>query len=246
MTGSLDGRVAAVFGAAGGIGSACAHRLAEHGASLLLVDASADGLASLAASLPTKPLGSAVCDVRDPAQIAAALRLVEPEPGRVDVLVNTVGMPGRGSIDDVEPEKWDTVLAVNLTSVFSTCRAAMPYLRRSSGASIVNIASVAGLREQPGSLAYSAAKGGVVMFSRTLAADLAAEDIRVFAVCPTTVDTELVRPVVEAGDDPVAARAAYEAGQPMGRLLDPAEVAAVVVHLCSGERHPYTREPMVV
>jgi NAD(P)-dependent dehydrogenase (short-subunit alcohol dehydrogenase family) len=213
---------------------------------LVLADLDSTALEDLATSIDGSVLGIAVCDTRSQSDVQAVFDVVDDGPGLADIVVNSVGRPGRGMLDEVSREMWDDVLAVNLTSVFTTCRAALPYLRRSDHGTIVNLASVAGVRERPGSVAYSAAKGGVVMFSKTLAADLAGDDIRVFAVCPTAVDTERIRAFVEAGPDPAAALSAYEAQEPMGRMLSVEEIARVVADLCSAQRWPYTPEPLVI
>ena len=242
---TLVNRTIVLTGAAGGIGAACAHAFSELGAGITLLDSSADGLARLSAELSRPPASAAVCDLTDPRAVANAFDEVGARFGRIDALVNLVGVSGRGRIEDVSDDTWNQVISVNLTSVFYTCRAALPWIRAAGGGTVVNVASCAGLREQPGSLAYSASKGGVVMLSRTLAADLGKEGIRVHAVCPTAVDTDMIIGYFDAFEDPVQARVTYEANQPMGRLITVGEIADEIVALCLRQR-PYTPEPLVV
>ena len=181
------------------------------------------------------------------AQIRELLTAVEARFGRLDILVNSAGIPGRGRIEEIADDLWDRVVAVNLSGVFWACRYAVPILKRVGGGVILNLGSIAGLRGWPGSAIYSATKGGVVMLSRSLAADYARENIRVWAICPTAVDTPLLsRLLVEKADDPLAARQSYEAKEPMGRMITVDEVANAAVYLASDEHLPYTPEPFIV
>jgi meso-butanediol dehydrogenase / (S,S)-butanediol dehydrogenase / diacetyl reductase len=171
---------------------------------------------------------------------------VERQFGRLDILVNSAGIPGRGRIEVVADDLWDQAMAVNLSGVFWACKYAVPILQRGGGGVILNLASIAGLRGWPGSAIYSATKGGVVMLSRSLAADYARENIRVWALCPTAVDTPILNHLFVGKADPLAARQAYEAKEPMGRMIAVDEVANAAVYLASDEHLPYTPEPFIV
>jgi NAD(P)-dependent dehydrogenase (short-subunit alcohol dehydrogenase family) len=241
----LTGRNVVITGAAGGIGSASAAAFTACGANVVLMDSSAEGLARASQQLARPPVLTLAHDASDPPSVTAAFAQVEREWTCVDVLINAVGVAGRGRISETSDAMWRRAIDVNLSAVFYSCREALPLLRASSRGTIVNLASIAGLREQPGSLAYSAAKGGLVMFSRSLAADLAREGIRVHAVCPTAVDTAMLDDFFSAFADPEQARQDYEAAQPMGRMITVEEVADVIVDLCITPR-PYTPEPFVV
>jgi meso-butanediol dehydrogenase/(S,S)-butanediol dehydrogenase/diacetyl reductase len=236
----LEGKVALVVGAGGRIGRAIARVLGRDGARLALADVAPKSLDEPASVVDGVEMVER-CDVADSASVRALFSAVDRQMGRLDVLVNTAGIAGRGAIDEVDEGLWDRVIAVNLSGVFWACRCAVPLLRRAGGGTIVNIASIAGLREQSGSVVYSASKGGVVMLSRTLAADLVRERIRVYAVCPTAVETPLLGDAL-TGD----ARREVERGQPSGRLIQPEEVAEVVGALASGIGFPYAPEPFVV
>ena len=126
---TLVNRTIVLTGAAGGIGAACAHAFSELGAGITLLDSSADGLARLSAELSRPPASAAVCDLTDPRAVANAFDEVGARFGRIDALVNLVGVSGRGRIEDVSDVTWNQVISVNLTSVFYTCRAALPWIR---------------------------------------------------------------------------------------------------------------------
>lgn len=244
----LAGKIALIIGGGSGIGRAIALRFAEEGAAVTVADVQPEAgreTVSLIEAAGHQAVFFPV-DVTRPEQIKAALTRLESDFGRLDTLVNSAGIAGRGRIEDAPDELWERVVAVNLSGVFWACKYAIPALRRAGGGAIINLASVAGLRGWPGSAIYSATKGGVVMLSRSLAADYARENIRVWAICPTAVDTPIVNRHFEQADDPAAARRAYEANEPMGRLVTPAEVAQAAVYLASAEQPPYTPEPFIV
>jgi NAD(P)-dependent dehydrogenase (short-subunit alcohol dehydrogenase family) len=245
----LAEKIALVIGAGSGIGRAVALRFANEGALVAVADLIPEA-GQETASLITAAGGTAFywrVDVTQREQIRCMLAEVEARFGRLDILVNSAGIPGRGRIEEVADELWDRVVAVNLSGVFWACKYAIPLLKRAGGGVIINLGSVAGLHGWPGSAIYSATKGGVIMLSRSLAADYARENIRVWAICPTAVDTPLINNLLFAPEaDPQAARQAYEAREPMGRMISSTEVADAALYLASAEKPPYTPEPFIV
>jgi NAD(P)-dependent dehydrogenase (short-subunit alcohol dehydrogenase family) len=172
-------------------------------------------------------------DVTDDASVRAAVDRVLQEWDRLDVLVNNAGIGAQGTIADNSDDEWLQVLNVNLLGMVRTTRAALPALRRSPSAAIVNTGSIAATAGIPQRAAYSASKGAVHALTRAMAADHLAEGIRVCAVAPGTADTPWVGRLLERADDPAAERAALEARQPHGRLVSADEVAGAVAYLAS-------------
>jgi NAD(P)-dependent dehydrogenase (short-subunit alcohol dehydrogenase family) len=244
----LQSKITLIIGAGSGIGRAIAWRFAQEGAHVAVADVAPEAGQETVNQIITAG-GIAhffPVDVTQREQLRALLAAVETDYGRLEVLVNSAGVAGRGRIEDAPDELWERALAVNLSGVFWACKYAVPLLKRSGGGVIINLGSVAGLRGWPGSAIYSATKGGVVMLSRTLAADYAREHIRVFALCPTAVDTPIVNQLFTREADPMTAKQAYEAKEPMGRMLTTVEVANAAVYLASDERPPYTPEPLII
>jgi NAD(P)-dependent dehydrogenase (short-subunit alcohol dehydrogenase family) len=221
--GELDGLAAIVTGAASGIGAATASLLAERGARVAALDRD---------PAPAPPDGlTLVADVADDASVRAAVARVAAELGGVDVVVNVAGVGASGDVSANDDEEWRRVLDVNVVGIARVVRAALPYLRRSARASVVNVASAVAVVGVPNRALYSASKGAVVALSLAMAADHVREGIRVNAVVPGTADTPWVGRLLEAAADPAAERAALEARQPVGRLVTPREVAEAICYL---------------
>jgi NAD(P)-dependent dehydrogenase (short-subunit alcohol dehydrogenase family) len=172
-------------------------------------------------------------DVTDDASVRAAVNRVLQEWARIDVLVNNAGIGAQGTVADNPDEEWHRVLDVNLLGMVRTTRAALPALRRSPSAAIVNTGSIAATAGIPQRAVYSASKGAVHALTRAMAADHLAEGIRVCAVAPGTADTPWIGRLLERVDDPAGERAALEARQPHGRLVSADEVAGAVAYLAS-------------
>jgi NAD(P)-dependent dehydrogenase (short-subunit alcohol dehydrogenase family) len=232
MTAPLQ-RQAVLTGAAGGIGGAIARELMAQGATVHGIDRDPVGLTSLAQEFPGRfiPYEANLAD-RDATDRMLGL-LDTALAGRCDILVNNAGIACVQAFVMTEDALLDRLFAVNFTAVFRVTRALVPALRASGRASIVNIASELALIGQPGYVAYSATKGAILAFSRALAAELAAEGIRVNAVCPGPIDTLMLAGEFELADDPVAARAGEIAAVPLGRLGVPRDIAGVVAFLAS-------------
>jgi NAD(P)-dependent dehydrogenase (short-subunit alcohol dehydrogenase family) len=224
VSGDFDGLVAAVTGGASGIGAAVVAELATQGAQVAVLD--------LQEPAEDAPHALAIrTDVSDDASVRAAIERVLAELGRLDVLVNNAGIGAQGTVEDNDDAEWARVLDVNLLGMVRTSRAALPALRRSPAAAIVNTGSIAATAGLPQRALYSATKGAVVALTRAMAADHLAEGVRVNCVNPGTADTPWIGRLLDRADDPAAERAALEARQPHGRLVSPAEVAGAVAYL---------------
>jgi len=193
MTGRLQDRVALVTGAARGIGLAAARVLAEKGARVLMCDRDEDVVLAAADELLKERLTvkAAKTDVSDQASIAQAVAAAVAAWGRLDILVSNAAITDDTPFESISAERWHQVMNVNLDSVLYGAQAAMPHLRRSPCASIVNVASIQGLRGQPNSMAYATAKGAVVNLTRCMAVDFGPLGVRVNAIAPGYIDTRM-------------------------------------------------------
>lgn len=221
----FDGLVAVVTGGASGIGAAVVDLLRDRGAKVAVLD------------LDTDPVPEGVlavyADVTDDRSVRAAIDSVVDELGGLDVLVNNAGIGAQGTVADNDDEEWMRVLDVNLLGAVRTSRAALPHLRRSRAAAIVNTGSIAATAGLPQRAVYSASKGAVLALTRAMAADHLAEGIRVNCVNPGTADTPWIGRLLARAPDPDAERAALNARQPHGRLVTAEEVAQAVAYLAS-------------
>ena len=193
MTGRLQDRVALVTGAARGIGLAAARVLAEAGARVLMCDRDEEVVLAAAGDLLKAGLTvkAAKADVSDQASIAAAVGAAVSAWGRLDILVSNAAITDDTPFEAISAERWHQVMNVNLDSVLYGAQAALPHLKRSPCASIVNVASIQGLRGQPNSTAYATAKGAVVNLTRCMAVDFGPLGVRVNAIAPGYIDTRM-------------------------------------------------------
>jgi NAD(P)-dependent dehydrogenase (short-subunit alcohol dehydrogenase family) len=236
----FEGKVVLITGAAGGIGRAAAVRFAAEGARLGLVDLSRDGLRETQAAVE-KADGVAQtveADVTRAADVARYAAAVAERWGGVDCFFNNAGILGAvRPLVDYPEETFDRVLAVNVKGVWLGIKTVAPLMRARGGGVIVNTASIAGLRGSRNLVAYTASKHAVVGLTRTAAIELAPAGIRVNAVCPSPIDTDMVR-VLEEGASPANPAAFHErmaATIPLRRYGKPEEVAALVAFLCSAD-----------
>ena len=234
----LEGRVALVTGAAGGIGAAIAKAMAAEGARVVVADVKDGGPTVAEIEAAGGQALAVACDVADPAQVEALMAGAVDRFGGIDVLVNNAGISGGSSLaHELEIDVWNRVLAVNLTGQFLCVRAAMPHLLASGAGRIVNVASTYGIVGAPMAPAYCASKGGVVTFTRQLAVDYSGRGIRVNAILPGYIDTDMGGARAALGPEGAARanarRDAAAARQPIGRQGSAEEVARVAVFLAS-------------
>jgi 2-keto-3-deoxy-L-fuconate dehydrogenase len=221
----FEGLVALVTGGGSGIGAAIVAGLVEQGAKVAVLDRDTS-------RVPAGVLG-VDGDVTDDAAVRAGVERVVTELGGLDILVNNAGIGAQGTVADNTDEEWHAVLDVNLLGMVRVTRAALPHLRRSSAAAVVNTGSVAATAGLPDRVLYSATKGAVVAATRAMAADHLREGIRVNCVNPGTADTPWIDRLLARADDPEAERSALQARQPHGRLVSADEVAQAVLYLAS-------------
>jgi NAD(P)-dependent dehydrogenase (short-subunit alcohol dehydrogenase family) len=224
--GDFAGLAAIVTGGASGIGAATAALLLARGARVAVLDRAA-GQAASDARLEL------VADVTDAASVRAAIDAAAHAFGGVDVVVNNAGIGAIGTVEDNPDEEWARVFDVNVFGMVRVSRAALPHLRRSGHAAIVNTCSTAAGVGLPQRALYSATKGAVLSLTLAMAADHVHEGIRVNCVNPGTADTPWVGRLLGQSDDPDRERAALEARQPMGRLVSAEEVAHAIAYLAS-------------
>ena len=225
MPGEYDGLVAVVTGGGSGIGAAIGEELLARGAHVAVFDVDP-------ATGPAAALGIRV-DVSDDGSVRAGVEAVVRTWGRLDILVNNAGIGAQGTVEGNDDDEWHRVLDVNLMGVVRVSRAALPELRRSPAAAIVNVGSIAASAGLPQRALYSASKGAVLALTRAMAADHLSEGIRVNCVNPGTTETPWVDRLLARAEDPAAERAALEARQPHGRLVSATEVALAVAYLAS-------------
>lgn len=221
----FEGLKALVTGGASGIGRATAELLASRGAQVAVLD--------LDPTSVEKPLLGYQADVTDDDSVRRAVAAAIADLGGLDVLINNAGIGAQGTVEDNDDEVWHRVLDVNVVGMVRTARAALPHLRKSSRAAIVNTCSIAATAGLPQRALYSASKGAVLSLTLAMAADHVREGIRVNCVNPGTVDTPWVGRLLDSATDPAAERAALEARQPTGRLVTASEVAGAVAYLAS-------------
>ena len=218
----FEGLAALVTGGASGIGLATARLLAARGARVGVLDLN-----------PGDEFAGFTADVTDDASVRAAVEQAAERLGGIDILVNNAGIGAIGTVADNSDDEWHRVFDVNVVGMVRAARAALPYLRASEHAAIVNTCSIAAIAGLPQRALYSATKGAVLSLTLAMAADHVHEGIRVNCVNPGTADTPWIGRLLDQAADPEAERAALNARQPMGRLVTADEVAAGIAYLAS-------------
>lgn len=218
------GLVAVLTGGASGIGAATADLLAARGATVAVLDRDVESDADASRIR---------CDIADSEQVDGAIGTVAGTLGGIDILVNNAGIGAVGDVAANDDAEWHRVFDINVVGIARVARAALPHLRRSRYASIVNTCSVVALLGVPQRALYSATKGAVAALTLAMAADHVRDGIRVNAVTPGTADTPWVSRLLDQADDAETAASALRARQPMGRLVTAAEVAHAIAYLAS-------------
>jgi NAD(P)-dependent dehydrogenase (short-subunit alcohol dehydrogenase family) len=244
MPGRLAGKVALITGATGGIGQATAELFAREGASLVVTDIAQDAVEGLAASLEAEGVDvlAVRLDVSSPENWSEAIELTQRRFGRLDVLVNIAGVVDWPGIEDTTKDAWDKVVAVNQTGTWLGMKTALPLLRASGNASVINTSSVLGLVGSGAAAAYQATKGAVRLLTKTAAVEYATRGVRVNSVHPGVIATPMIQDLLdEQGDEqPDIVRT------PMRRAGSPAEIAPTMLFLASDESSFVTGAEFVV
>jgi 2-hydroxycyclohexanecarboxyl-CoA dehydrogenase len=229
--GKLDDKIAIVTGAGQGIGRGIAEKLAAEGAMVVVSDINKATARETAEVLGGQATG-VPADVTSRESVQAMADRVRERFGRIDVLVNNAGWDKAGPFVDSDPSDWDTIIQINLYGILNTSKAILPIMVEQGAGAVVNLASDAGRVGSSGEAVYSAAKGGVISFTKTIAREMARHQIRANCVCPGPTDTALFASVT--GDNPKLRDSLIKA-IPLRRLAQPADLANVVAFLASDE-----------
>ena len=227
--GKLEGKIAIVTGAGQGIGRGIATKLAAEGATVVVTDINEDTAKETAAVVGGVGIRT---DVTSRESVEAMVEQVVRQFGRIDVLVNNAGWDMSGPFVDSDPADWDRIIAINLYGVLHTSKAVLPIMAAQGAGSVVNLASDAGRVGSSGEAVYSAAKGGVIAFTKATAREMARHQVNANCVCPGPTDTALFASV--GGDNPKL-REALTKAIPFRRLAQPEDLANVVAFLASDE-----------
>lgn len=225
----FDSKVVLVTGAATGIGLATVHRIRAEGGIVFA------GVLSVPDDIDFAGAESVVLDVTNEQQWHTVIRMILEKSGRLDVLVNNAGIRESNRIEDTNQDQWQRLIDTNLKSVFLGCKAAIPAMRASGGGAIVNLGSITGIRSVGGMVAYSASKSGITALTSSLAIDHATDGIRVNAVCPGAISTQMVSSLIAEADDHDVMKQRIIATHPLGRIGRPDEVASVIAFLASDD-----------
>ncbi len=227
--GALEGKIAVVTGGGRGIGLGISRALLDAGASLLIAQRS---------PLPEELAGdvrvrAVEVDLADPASCSTIAAAARDAHDRLDILVNNAGIMFERGLDHLTGEEWQRMLAVNLTAPVFLAQALLPLLRAAGGASIVNLGSIEGLAANPGHIAYCATKGGIHALTKAMAVDLGADKIRVNAIAPGWIRSDLSDEYIDALTDSAGAREKLVELHPAGRIGEPDDVGRLAIYLAS-------------
>lgn len=240
--GRMDDRTAIVTGAGRGIGRAIAERLAAEGAAVAVTDVDGTTASNTAAEIGGRAIGIRA-DVTDPDSVRAMVEQVRGAFGRIDVLVNNAGWDKAGPFVDSDPADWDKIIQVNLYGVLHTSQAVVPVMISQGSGTVVNLGSDAGRVGSSGEAVYSAAKGGIISFTKTLAREVARHGINANCVCPGPTDTELFASVVDGNEK---LREALVKAIPFRRLAQPDDLASTVAFFASPDASYLTGQTVSV
>lgn len=233
MGSRLQNKIAIVTGAGSGIGRACALALAREGARVALVGRRKERLEETAREIDEFLVLAA--DVSRKDEIARVVEQTTAHFGGLNVLLNNAGVLHIGTAEQITEEQWDETFNVNVRGLWLLSRAVLPHLRKAGGGSIINMASVLGINGARNRASYAPSKGAVVLLTKCMAVDHGHEHVRVNAICPSFVETDLTAAVISKAPDPNAVRAERIAVHPLGRLGQPEDIAGLTVYLASDE-----------
>ena len=231
---NLTNRTVIVTGAGSGIGRGCAMALAAAGANVTLTGRRTPRLEETAHATGGRTLVLAADVTRQP-DIDSVIAQTVARFGNLDILINNAGVLHVGNAEAITEEQWDHTFNVNVRGVWLFSRSVLPVMRKAGGGSIINVASVLGINAARNRAAYAPSKGAVVLLTKSMAIDYAPENIRVNAICPGFIETDLTAEVIRQAPDPEAVRRERRAVHPLGRLGKPEDVAPLVVYLASDE-----------
>jgi meso-butanediol dehydrogenase/(S,S)-butanediol dehydrogenase/diacetyl reductase len=234
MGSRLKNKIAVVTGAGSGIGRACAVALAREGAQVVLVGRRIERLEETAREIgDTAFILSA--DVSRKDEVNRVVEQTVAHFGGLNVLLNNAGVLHVGTAEQITEEQWDETFNVNVRGLWLLSRGVLPAMRKAGGGSIINMASVLGINGARNRASYAPSKGAVVLLTKCMAIDHGHEHIRVNAICPSFIETDLTAAVISKASDPKAVRAERVAVHPMGRLGQPDDIAGLAVYLASDE-----------
>jgi 3-oxoacyl-[acyl-carrier protein] reductase len=236
----LNGEIALVTGATRGIGAAIADRLSRDGARVIGTATTPEGAARIGERMAALGGRGAVLDVVNPDSVAAVLADIEAKEGAIGILCNNAGITRDTLLLRMKEEDWDAVIDTNLASVFRLSKAVLRGMMKARKGRIVSITSVVGLTGNPGQANYAAAKAGIIGFTKSLAREVGSRGITVNAIAPGFIDTDMTKAL------PEAQRTSLNAQIPLGRLGQPADIAAAVAFLCSADGAYITGETLHV
>ncbi|BAH46624.1 putative oxidoreductase [Brevibacillus brevis NBRC 100599] len=245
----LQEKTAIVTGAASGMGKAIAKLFADEGANVILADLNKEAAVSVAQELPQGKGHAVQTDVADDTSVAALVKETLEAYGSIDVLVNCAGVPQAFTpIEELTLEQWDRILSVNTKSIFLTTRYAVPHMKEKGKGSIINIASIAGIRARPGLNAYCASKGAAIMLSKALAIELAPFQIRVNVINPGPAETPMLGKFINGDEAEVEAgkKDIFISSVPLGMLIQPEDIAQAALYLATDLSKIVTGEVMNV